>query len=247
MNRLGRAIAWWAILAAGLLAGNRAASAVGPASSATLLVPFSTTYQVSYSGLPAQRTVVLDRQADHYALTAVTRLTGVAALVGFGPVTERSQFEVHDGVIRPLLYTAGEEQANPDHDIRIEFDWSADISRGFAKGADYSFPIEAGVQDPLSFELMARLDIAGGNREPIYTVHEGYQLRPYRFLEQGPDTLRIKGQHIDTVRYLIDRQSRRQLYYWLAPTADYLAVQLRQVQKGKVKSTVLLLHSSLWP
>ncbi|MDP6531756.1 MAG: hypothetical protein QF375_07695, partial [Arenicellales bacterium] len=72
MNRLGRAIAWWAILAAGLLAGNRAASAVGPASSATLLVPFSTTYQVSYSGLPAQRTVVLDRQADHYALTAVT-------------------------------------------------------------------------------------------------------------------------------------------------------------------------------
>jgi hypothetical protein len=55
----------------------------------------------------------------------------------------------------------------------------------------------------------------------------------------------VRRKKLNTVRYLIDRQSSRQLYYWLSPDLDYLMVQLRQVHEGKTKASGILTWSSL--
>lgn len=213
--------------------------------SSTVMVPFQSHYSVDYSGFGASRVVSLERTGPDYVLRSTTKLKGFARLSGFGPVYEVSRFEMHDGVIRPLLYTVGDGQNKHKRDIRIEFDWTAGLSRGFAKNQEQTFPLKSGMQDPLTFELMARLEFSRGQWAPHYLVHEGHQIRDYVFVEQEPETLEIAGQSVAATRFFIDRSSSRELYYWFASKPHFTAIQLRQEHNGKVKATVILNHSTM--
>lgn len=213
--------------------------------SSIVLAPFQSHYSVDYSGFKASRVVSLERTGSDYILRSTTKLKGFARLSGFGPVYEVSRFEMHDGVIRPLLYTVGDGQNKHKRDIRIEFDWTSGLSRGFAKNKEQAFPLKSGMQDPLTFELMARLEFSRGQRAPHYLVHEGDRIRDYLFIEQESETLEIAGQSVVTTRFFIDRGSSRELYYWFASKPHFTAIQLRQEHKGKVKATVVLEHSTM--
>jgi hypothetical protein len=218
---------------------------ISTVASSTVIAPFQSHYSVDYSGFGASRVVSLERAGTGYLLRSTTKLKGFARLSGFGPVYEVSRFEMHDGVIRPLLYTVGDGQKKQKRDIRIEFDWEAGLSRGFAKDTEQTFPLKAGIQDPLTFELMARLEFSRGQRAPHYLVHEGHRIRDYVFVEQEPETLEIAGQSVAATRFFIDRSSSRELYYWFASKPHFTAIQLRQEHNGKVKATVVLKHSTM--
>jgi hypothetical protein len=213
--------------------------------SSAVMAPFQSHYSVNYSGFGASRVVSLEHAGPDYILRSTTKLKGFARLSGFGPVYEVSRFEMHDGVIRPLLYTAGNGQNKHERDIRIEFDWKAGLSRGFAKNKEQTFPLKLGMQDPLTFELMARLEFSRDQRAPHYLVHEGHRIRDYVFVEQESETLEIAGQSFAATRFFVDRGSSRQLYYWFASKPHFTAIQLRQEHKGKIKATVILKHSTM--
>jgi len=209
--------------------------------------PFSADYAITRSGLNIERKVELIRSGQHYHLTASTRLKGLGSLTGIGTVVEHSHFQLHSGRIRPNLYTADDGTEDGNRAIRIEFDWSSGTSHVHYRGTELTMPLTPNVLDPLSFELMARIDIRQGVAEPLYTVHEGDQLRPYRFVLEQAETVIIQGQPVQSLRYFIDRKSSRQLYYWLSPKLDYLVVKLKQLRKGKVKAAGVLTRSSLNP
>ena len=94
---------------------------------------------------------------------------------------------------------------------------------------------------------MARIDLQQGIADPLYTVHEGDQLRTYQFVLEQAETVMIGGQSVQSLRYFIDRKSSRQLYYWLSPKLDYMVVKLKQLRKGKVKAEGVLTRSSISP
>ena len=232
-------------LAAVVTAALLALFCTSTVASSTVMAPFQSHYSVDYSGFGASRVVSLERAGPDYILRSTTKLKGFARLSGFGPVYEVSRFEMHDGVIRPLLYTVGDGQNKHKRDIRIEFDWKTGLSRGFAKNKEQTFPLKLGMQDPLTFELMARLEFSRGQRAPHYLVHEGHRIRDYVFVEQAPETLEIAGQSVAATRFFIDRSSSRELYYWFTSKPHFTAIQLRQEHKGKVKATVILKHSTM--
>ena len=232
-------------LAALVIAALLALFCTSTVASSTVMTPFESHYSVDYSGFRASRVVSLERTGSDYILRSTTTLKGLAQLSGFGPVYEVSRFEMHDGVIRPLLYTVGNDQNKHKRDIRIEFDWKTGLSRGFAKNKEQTFPLESGMQDPLTFELMARLEFTRGQRAPHYLVHEGHRIRDYVFVEQESETLKIAGQSVAATRFFIDRSSSRELYYWFASKPHFTAIQLRQEHNGKVKATVKLNHSTM--
>ena len=150
----------------------------GAANASTLVLePFQSEYAVDYSGFRASRKVSLEKVGEEYILRSTTRLKGIARLSGYGPVYEVSRFTLHNGMIRPTLYSIGEDKENPKRDIRIEFDWALGLSEGFAKGEAQSFPLTVGTQDPLTFELMGRLLLAEGKRDFVLHVHEGHRVR----------------------------------------------------------------------
>ena len=209
------------------------------------LEPYSATYTISRSPFKAERTVELSRDGDEYLLTAKTTLKGLASLAGRDSAVETSRFRFEGGRIVPILYMADDGSGKPEGTIHIEFNFSDGVSRAQARGAEHLLELSQEVLDPLSFELMARIDLRNGVSEPHYLVHEGDRLRPYQFVLQGPETIIISQRRLETYRYLIDRQSSRQLYYWLCPKLDHLMVQLRQVHNEKTKASGILRSSSL--
>ncbi|HCK76857.1 MAG TPA: hypothetical protein DHW07_06900 [Gammaproteobacteria bacterium] len=216
-----------------------------PSASNLILEPFQSEYGVDYSGFQASRKVSLEKVGEEYILRSTTRLKGIARLSGYGPVYEVSRFVMYNGMIRPTLYSIGEDKKNPKRDIRIKFDWVSGISKGFAKGEARSFPLSPGMQDPLSFELMGRLLLAEGKRDFVLQVHEGHRVRDYRFIEEEEETLNIASRALSSTRFFIDRNSSRELYYWFADDAGYLPLQIRQLHEQKTKGTVVLTRSTL--
>ena len=209
--------------------------------------PFSAEYAITRSGLNIERKVKLTRSGQHYHLTASTRLKGLGSLTGIGTLVEQSHFQLRSGRIQPDLYTADDGTEDSDRAIRIEFNWSSGTSHVHYRGTELTMPLTPNVLDPLSFELMARIDLQQGVTEPLYTVHEGDQLRPYRFVLEQAETVMIGGQSVQSLRYFIDRKSSRQLYYWMSPKLGYLVVKLKQMSNGKVKAEGVLTRSSLKP
>lgn len=210
-----------------------------------VLAPFSSEYAVDYSGFNAVRSVTLRSESDEYILRSVLTLKGVARLSGYGPVYEESRFRVVDGIIQPLLYTIGEKKKNPDRDIRIEFDWDSSVSRGYAKGEAQEFELEAGFQDPLTFEIMARMLLASGERNFALKVHEGHRVREYTFIPKGEEHVNVASRAEEVDKYFIDRNSSRELYYWFDPDYLFLPLKITQVHGQKTKGTVSLRSSSL--
>ena len=215
------------------------------ASESVLLEPFQSEYAVDYSGFRAARTVSLEKDGEEYILRSTTRLKGAARLTGYGPIYEVSRFTLHNGVIRPSLYSIGEDKPNPKRDIRIEFDWDLGMSSGYAKGEERSFALETDMQDPLSFELMARLLLSKGDGDFVLKVHEGHRVRSYHFIEQEEEALSVASRTISTTRYFIDRNSSRELYYWFSNNPKQIPLQIRQQHEQKTKGTVTLTKSTL--
>jgi len=212
---------------------------------AQVLAPFSSEYAVDYSGFNAVRSVALEVDGNEYSLRTVLTLKGVARLSGYGPVYEESRFRIVDGVIQPLLYTINEKKPNPKRDIRIEFDWDQQISRGFAKGEDQQFALQPGIQDPLTFELMARLRLALGEDTFSLAVHEGHRVREYTFIAKGEEHVNVASRAEEVNKYLVDRNSSRELYYWFDSDYLFLPLKISQVHGQKTKGTVSLLSSTL--
>jgi hypothetical protein len=215
-----------------------------PLGAADTLLPYDALYKVSRSGLTAQRRIHLRLDGETYTLVATTKLTGLLALTGRGPIIEESRFVLEKGRIRPLRYQLEDGSDNRDKDILINFDWPSGKSHGYAKGKQWQFPLISALFDPLTFQLAARRALMRGERTPVLQVHEGNRIRRYDFIEETTQTIQVGQKTIDTIRYFVDRGSKRRLYCWLAPTLDYLPIRLEQRHHEKLKTLSVLVNSS---
>ncbi|HIG14267.1 MAG TPA: DUF3108 domain-containing protein [Gammaproteobacteria bacterium] len=215
-----------------------------PLAAADTLLPYDAVYEVSRSGLTAQRRIELRLDGETYTLVATTTLTGLLALTGRGPIIEESRFVLEKDRIRPLRYQLEDGSDNRDKDIQINFDWPSGKSHGYAKGKQWQFPLISALLDPLTFQLAARRALMRGERTPVLHVHEGDRIRRYDFIEETTQTIQMGQKPIDTIRYFVDRESKRRLYYWLAPTLDYLPIRLEQRHHKKLKILSILVDSS---
>ncbi|MDG2077389.1 MAG: DUF3108 domain-containing protein, partial [Arenicellales bacterium] len=194
--------------------------------------------------LTAQRHIELRRDGEIYTLVATTKLTGLLALTGRGPIIEESRFVLENDRIRPLRYQREDGSDSHDKDIQINFDWPSGKSHGYAKGKQRIFPLISGLLDPLTFQLAARRSLMRGETTPVLHVHEGDRIRRYDFIEEETQMIQLRKKPIDTIRYFVDRGSKRRLYCWLAPTLDYLPIRLEQRHHEKLKTLSTLVNSS---
>lgn len=215
-----------------------------PLAAADTLLPYKAVYEVSRSGLTAQRRIELRLDGETYTLVATTKLTGLLALTGRGPIIEESRFVLEKDRIRPLRYQLEDGSDSRDKDILINFDWPSGKSHGYAKGKQWQFPLISALFDPLTFQLAARRALMRGERTPVLQVHEGHRIRRYDFIEETTQTIQVGQKTIDTIRYFVDRGSKRRLYCWLAPTLDYLPIRLEQRHHEKLKTLSVLVNSS---
>ena len=220
------------------------------ASENTTLQSFESTYDLrGYGVLEVERSVtLLQEENNHYILRATNKASGLAALVGYGPIIEESRFMMTSGQIRPLAYKNIDESGISGLDDTIIFDWDQKISNSKRKEMVFSIPITPEVLDPLTIVLRVRLDLKAGLRPTLYRVHETETIRTYHISYVTTEKVNISNIELDAIHLVVDAgRPNRRLHYWLAPAHDYLPIQMQQIHKEKVEVRAILTSSSLLP
>jgi hypothetical protein len=212
---------------AGLLLATPALAWAGVFSS------FTAIYQVERDSTPlGHARFTLSSQGENcYLYHGSASPEGLAALLA-GETVEQSHFCIVGGKIRPVSYRTQEDGGKGDN-YTLSFDWINRLVR-----TDDAAPRKLAAEgvDPLSLQIALRkmLSETGGTlpTQPInLVVVEDDREKDYSFRVVGHETLATPLGRFDTVR--IDRSdaSKRQLRLWLAPTLDYLPIQVEQQRR----------------
>jgi hypothetical protein len=202
-----------------------------------VLSNFTAIYQVERESTPLGRArFTLSPQGENcYLYQGIAKPEGLAALIA-GETVEQSHFCIAGGKIRPVTYRTSEDGGKGDN-YTLTFDWINRLVR-ISDAASRKLPAE-GV-DPLSLQIAVRKILSdAGSTLPTgpmeLVVIEDDKEKTYTFRIVGREELKTPIGNFNAVR--VDRvdDPKRQLRMWLAPSLDYLPVQVEQQRrKGAV-------------
>lgn len=207
------------------------------------LKPYDAIYHISKGMLStdAKRRLALQND-DRW------RLSQEASIL-FVSLDEIAHLEVHDGELRPLLYSY-EQSPQKRRNQRIVFDWES----GKATTELHDEPkrvtdIGAGVFDQLSYQLKLRLDLIRGRFDDrqTYTVIDRGRLKHYRVERIGEETLDMESGSLRTVKLRQVREGKegeRETFIWVAPQWNYLLVRLERYEDDDDDEYRLVLKSA---
>lgn len=210
------------------VADQKAESTLDGFSAPYIISPYKASYRASYNGLPIKTTnTVSTTDSGYYVHTRAENFLGF--------IEEKEYVEVtDDGNITPLKY---EYQRSLIGNKRAEvtlFDPAAGEAKNTYKKRTLTFGLDEKLLAPLSYQLKMRQDLMAGKEEFHYRVIYRNKIRDYKFAIVGKETLSTAIGNFETVkiRRLRDTDERDTLL-WLAPSLDYLPVQLLQEEDGE--------------
>ena len=182
--------------------------------------------------VPGELVMTLSPEGDDgYRMTSLIQPSGLASrLVS---ASEQATGELRDGAPRPLRYEH-EVSGVAGSSTRVVFDWQDAVLRAEHDGERATLPLEPRVMDPLSMNLLVMTDLSQGRIAEQYTLVDETELKTYRVRRDGEEILATPLGDLHTVRVSQNRQnSTRITTFWLAPSLNYLPVQIAQEKKGK--------------
>lgn len=198
--------------------------------------PFTARYAVRANGIPVgQLERTLRRQeAGRMLLKTEMYTTGFAALFRDDRVIEQSLWSPAGDTLRPHAYRFRRTGRDRDERESVLFDWEAGTAaRAREDGEERTAPLEPGMTDKLSYQVLLRRDLARGMEAMTYRVVEPEETETYRFRVVGRETLRTSLGEFETIKVERDHDSdERQTTFWCAPELDYLMVRIRQDDDG---------------
>ena len=211
-----------------------------------ILNPTESRYILGWGILEIERVVTLNRYSDRYIINATSTVSGLASLVGYGPITEESQFLISkNGHILPLKYKSIDESRASKLDEEIVFDWKLLIAESRYGDEILTTKILPGTLDPLTVVLQARLDLQSGLKLNEYLVHEAETIKKYKIFHMETEKINIGNHQLDALHLMIDTgRPNRKLHYWLAPQLDYLPIKMQQTHNNKTELTANLISTS---
>lgn len=167
--------------------------------------------------------------------------TGLASLFVHSSFSEKSRFEVHDHLLRPLSYRYT-DSGNPSHDENIRFDWVKQQAYDRKNGKVHQIALRSGMLDRLSAQLSLSRQLSAGQplAKTLFVV-DGGKLKRYHFKRKGKDLLATPAGDFATVIVAReDPNSKRTTLFWLAPKYLWLPVKMQQREPGKATVTFVL-------
>lgn len=203
------------------------------------LKPFSASYtadwkQVPISGTAGRSLKALDK--DRWELNFEASML-VASL------TEASTFRMESDEFLPLTYRFDRSGLGKAKQIELDFDWTQKQVLGNDRGDPVRFPLNRGIQDKSTYQLVLQHDVAAGKQSMSYQVIDGDEIETYDFRVLGPERVRTKAGLIDAIKVERVRdptQSSRKTVLWFAKDWDYLLVRLHQVEKDGKEYQIML-------
>ncbi len=167
-----------------------------------------------------------------FEYTSFSRATGIASLLDNREVRERSVWELSGSQIRPLRYDYKRRGAK-ERQVEVVFDPSSGTLTNRVNGETWQMEVPEPTFDRQSHLIALMRDLASGARPESYRVADGGKLKIYHFRHLGPDRVSTALGDLDTV--VVERTvpgASRRTTFWLAPSFDYLPVQIEHLEDG---------------
>src|SRR5690606_39602007 len=97
-------------------------------------------------------------------------------------------------------------------------------------------PLNRGMQDKSTYQLVLQHDVADGKKSMSYQVIDGDEVETYDFRVLGEERVRTKAGLVDAIKVERVRdptQSSRKTVLWFAKDWDYLLVRLHPVERSE--------------
>lgn len=175
-----------------------------------------------------------------YVLETDVRTTGFISLFKDDRFIERSRFQLLDGFPRSSEYLYQHNNSKSKTLESLSFDWETrEVTSVYKKRTEVQ-PLNDDVMDKLNYQIALAQDVATGKRDILYRVADRGDIRDYRFIVHGEETVVTdlgKYQAIKVER--ISHSPTRKTFIWFAPALHYQVVKLEQNDDGDEFATYL--------
>ncbi|WJN60835.1 MULTISPECIES: DUF3108 domain-containing protein [unclassified Pseudomonas] len=210
-----------------------------PVQAALELKPFSASYTADWKQVPISGTASRSLEAldnGRWELNFEASML-VASL------NETSTFRMENDAFLPLTYRFDRSGLGKAKQIELDFDWTEKQVLGNDRGEPVRFPLNRGIQDKSTYQLVLQHDVAAGKQSMSYQVVDGDEIETYDFRVLGEERVRTKAGLIDAIKVERVRdptQSSRKTVLWFAKDWNYLLVRLHQVEKDGKEYQIML-------
>lgn len=200
------------------------------------LPDFTANYLVKLNGLQAgelKRT--LSSNADGTRLfESQTQAKGVFSFFKPDLVEEKSLWQRHNDIIRPMSYVYKRTGGKKEKYMQLDFDWSTNRVHIDDKHHPWSLKITHNTLDKLVYQLALMSDLADNKKRFSYKIADGGKLKIYTINSIENEIITTPLGRINTVKLVRarDQSNDRHTVLWCAPALNYLPVKLEHIEKG---------------
>ncbi|MCU9945870.1 DUF3108 domain-containing protein [Pseudomonas sp. PDM13] len=158
-------------------------------------------------------------------------------------LTETSVFRLENNAFLPQTYRFSRSGLGKSKQIELDFDWSQKQVIGSDRGDQVRVPLNRGLVDKSTYQLVLQHDVAAGKKSMSYQVIDGDEVETYDFRVLGEEKVETKAGTVDAIKVERVRdptQSNRKTTLWFAKDWSYLLVRLNQVEKDGKEYQIML-------
>ncbi|MGA4637150.1 DUF3108 domain-containing protein [Pseudomonas solani] len=158
-------------------------------------------------------------------------------------LTETSVFRLENNAFLPQTYRFSRSGLGKSKQIELDFDWSQKQVIGSDRGNQVRVPLNRGLVDKSTYQLVLQHDVAAGKKSMSYQVIDGDEVETYDFRVLGEEKVETKAGTVDAIKVERVRdptQSNRKTTLWFAKDWGYLLVRLNQVEKDGKEYQIML-------
>jgi hypothetical protein len=169
---------------------------------------------------------------------------GIAKLFRNERINERSEWQLVDGRIRPLLYTYSRKGGKRDRETRLNFDWARRVALSERNGKRATVKLSNNTLDKSVYLIGLMMDLAKGMRQMQYTVADHGKTSVYQVAVVGDESVQTVVGDLQTV--IVERKQAgksRLTRIWCAKAYHFLPVKLEHIEDdGTVRFTLTQLE-----
>jgi hypothetical protein len=169
---------------------------------------------------------------------------GIAKLFRDERIHERSEWQLVNGHIRPLLYTYSREGGKRDRQLRIQFDWAKKIALSEQNAQHATVQLSDSTLDKSVYLIALMMDLAKGMQQAEYNVAEHGKTQRYQVNVVGNESLETVVGTLPTVVVERRRAGKSRLTrVWAAKDYHFLPVRIEHIEDdGTVTFTLTQLE-----
>lgn len=200
------------------------------------IVPHEAEYRIKISLLRGALRTRVDALPTGYRAESEITPTGFASILKNGSISERSEFVLTPGGIRPRHYESDDTLSKVDKSMRFNFDWPENNVNGEINGEAFQFEMDGAVQDRVSiqFELMHQL--LHGDPVSDYAMLDGDEIKQLTVTNIGKRRVDVPYGKFEAIGIQHSaKQSSRVTTLWCVRELGFLPVIIEQHRDGKLK------------